>query len=99
MRAAALKRSEPDFTSGEATERGAGRAAAEGYAMIDDPEILAEPVKPEAAIEFWKQRARLTWGGGQGPCQMARKPGLLCVTGLLPAGFGQSGQRRPAKGS
>ena len=56
--------SEPGFhhPAKRLSSAGAGRAAAEGYVMIDDPEILAEPVKPEAAIEFWKQRARLTSG-------------------------------------
>lgn len=67
-----IRRSDP--------ERGAGRAA-EGYAMIDDPEILAEPVKPEAAIEFWKQRAKLTWEEAKGLADGA-KARAFYVTGL-----------------
>ncbi len=49
--------------------------------MIDDPEILAEPVKPEAAIEFWKQRAKLTWEEAKGLADGA-KARAFYVTGL-----------------
>ena len=27
---------------------------------LPEPEIIAEGVRPDAAIEFWKQRAKLT---------------------------------------
>lgn len=49
--------------------------------MIDDPEILAEPVAPEAAIEFWKQRAKLTWEEAKGLADGA-KARAFYVTGL-----------------
>ena len=28
---------------------------------LDDSEVIAEGVKPDAAIRFWQQRAKLTW--------------------------------------
>ena len=48
---------------------------------LDDWEVIAEPVKPEAAIEFWKQRARLTWEEAKGLADGA-KARAFYVTGL-----------------
>lgn len=64
--------SDPECRAGRATE---------GYAMTDDPEILAEPVQPEAAIKFWQERAKLTWGQAQGLSDGA-KARAFHVTGL-----------------
>lgn len=44
-------------------------------------EIIAEPVAPDAAIEFWKQRARLTWDEAKGLAEGARARAFY-VTGL-----------------
>lgn len=53
----------------------------DSFDLLDDPEILAEPVKPEAAIEFWKQRAKLTWDEAKGLADGA-KARAFYVTGL-----------------
>lgn len=51
------------------------------FDLLDDPEIIAEPVAPEAAIEFWKQRAKLTWEEAKGLADGA-KARAFYVTGL-----------------
>lgn len=45
------------------------------------PEIIAEPVKPEAAIKFWQERAKLTWDEARGLAEGARQRAFY-VTGL-----------------
>lgn len=51
------------------------------FELLNNPEILAEPVTPEAAIEFWKQRAKLSWEDAKGLADGA-KARAFYVTGL-----------------
>ena len=39
---------------------------------LDDPEIIAEPVQPDAAIKFWQERAKLTWDQAKGLAEGAK---------------------------
>lgn len=48
---------------------------------LDDPEIIAEPVQPDAAIKFWQERAKLTWDQAKGLAEGA-KARAFYVTGL-----------------
>lgn len=48
---------------------------------LDDPEIIAEPVQPDAAIKFWQERAKLTWDQAKGLADGA-KARAFYVTGL-----------------
>lgn len=47
----------------------------------DEPQILAEGVKPDAAIEYWQDRAKLTWDQAKGLADGA-KARAFYVTGL-----------------
>lgn len=49
--------------------------------LLNDPEIPAEPVQPEAAIKFWQDKAKLTWAQAQGLSDGA-KARAFYVTGL-----------------
>lgn len=49
--------------------------------LLDEPEILAEPVAPEAAIKFWQERAKLTWDQAKELADGA-KARAFYVTGL-----------------
>ena len=48
---------------------------------LDDPEIIAEPVQPDAAIKFWQERAKLSWDEAKGLADGA-KARAFYVTGL-----------------
>lgn len=48
---------------------------------LDAPEIIAEPVQPDAAIKFWQERAKLTWDQAKGLADGA-KARAFYVTGL-----------------
>lgn len=48
---------------------------------LDDPEIIAEAVQPDAAIKFWQERAKLTWDQAKGLADGA-KARAFYVTGL-----------------
>lgn len=48
---------------------------------LDDPELIAEPVQPDAAIKFWQERAKLTWDQAKGLADGA-KARAFYVTGL-----------------
>lgn len=48
---------------------------------LAEPEIIAEPVNPEAAIKFWQDRAKLTWDEAKGLAEGARQRAFY-VTGL-----------------
>lgn len=48
---------------------------------LDDPEIIAEAVQPDAAIKFWQERAKLTWEEAKGLAEGA-KARAFYVTGL-----------------
>lgn len=40
--------------------------------LLNKPKILAEPVQPEAAIKFWRERAKLSWDDAKGLAEGAR---------------------------
>lgn len=48
---------------------------------LPEPEILASPVQPDAAIAFWRQRAKLTSGEARGLSEGARSRAFY-VAGL-----------------
>ena len=48
---------------------------------LPDPEIIAEPVHPDAAIAFWQQRAKLTDAEARALGEEARRRAFY-VTGL-----------------
>lgn len=48
---------------------------------LDDPEVIAEPVQPDAAIKFWQDRAKLSWDEAKGLADGA-KARAFYVTGL-----------------
>lgn len=48
---------------------------------LDDWEVIAEGVKPEAALEFWKDRAKLTWPEAKALAGGAKQRAFY-VTGL-----------------
>ncbi len=49
--------------------------------LLATPEILAEPVTPEAALKFWQERAKLTWDQAKELADGA-KARAFYVTGL-----------------
>ena len=48
---------------------------------LPEPEIIAEPVHPDAAIAFWQQRAKLTDAEARALGEEARRRAFY-VTGL-----------------